>query len=62
MEILAQILSIVGMIGTILAFQIKITVDGLRDDHVIAWLINTASNLIKHYFREHKRFIMEIPQ
>ena len=44
---------------TFLAFQIKITVDGLRDDHVIAWLINTASNLIKHYFREHKRFIME---
>lgn len=44
---------------TFLAFQIKITVDGLRDDHVIAWLINTANNLIKHYFREHKRFIME---
>ena len=44
---------------TFLAFQIKITVDGLRDDHIIAWLINTASNLIKHYFREHKRFIME---
>ena len=44
---------------TFLAFQIKLTVDGLRDDHVIAWLINTASNLIKHYFREHKRFIQE---
>lgn len=44
---------------TFLAFQIKITVDGLKDDHIIAWLINTASNLIKHYFREHKRFIME---
>ena len=44
---------------TFLAFQIKITVDKLEDDHVIAWLINTASNLIKHYFRDHKRFIME---
>ncbi len=44
---------------TFLAFQIKMTVDGLRDDHIIAWLINTASNLIKHYFREHKRFIIE---
>ena len=44
---------------TFLAFQIKMTVDGLRDDHVIAWLINTANNLIKHYFRDHKRFIME---
>ncbi|MBQ6935027.1 MAG: sigma-70 family RNA polymerase sigma factor, partial [Clostridia bacterium] len=44
---------------TFLAFQIKMIVDGLRDDHVIAWLINTANNLIKHYFRDHKRFIME---
>ena len=33
---------------TFLAFQIKITVDGMRDDHVIAWLINTANNLIKN--------------
>lgn len=44
---------------TFLAFQVKITLDGLRDDHIIAWLINTASNLIKHYFRDHKRFIVE---
>ncbi len=44
---------------TFLAFQIKITFDELNDDHIIAWLINTASNLIKHYFRDKKRFIIE---
>ncbi len=44
---------------TFLAFQIKITLAELENDHIIAWLINTASNLIKHYFRDNKRFIIE---
>ncbi len=42
---------------TFFAFQVK--VNELTDDHIVAWLINTANNLIKHYFREHKRFIQE---
>ncbi|MBE6749455.1 MAG: sigma-70 family RNA polymerase sigma factor [Ruminococcaceae bacterium] len=42
---------------TFLAFQLK--TDALNDDHIVAWLINTANNLIKHYFRDHKRFIQE---
>lgn len=40
-----------------LVFQLK--TDKLVDDHIIAWLINTASNLIKAYFRENSRFIRE---
>lgn len=40
---------------TFLVFQLK--VEALEDEHIIAWLINTASNLTKQYFREHKRFI-----
>ena len=42
---------------TFLVFQLK--VEQLEDEHIIAWLINTASNLIKHYFRENKRFVQE---
>lgn len=42
---------------TFLLFQLK--ADVLEDNHIIAWLINTANNLIKHFFRENKRFIFE---
>ncbi|MBR2876513.1 MAG: sigma-70 family RNA polymerase sigma factor [Clostridia bacterium] len=42
---------------TFLTFQLK--VDNLKDEHIIAWLINTASNLIKQYLRESKRFVQE---
>ena len=42
---------------TFLAFQVK--ADELTNDHILAWLINTANNLVKHYFREQKRFVQE---
>lgn len=42
---------------TFLVFQLK--ADTLNDDHIVAWLINTANNLVKHFFREHKRFVYE---
>ena len=40
---------------TFLVFQLK--VEQLEDEHIIAWLINTASNLIKHYLIQLQMFI-----
>ncbi len=42
---------------TFLVFQMKC--NELNNDHIVAWLINTASNLVKHYFTDKKRFVRE---